>query len=65
MTARWLFKSDPEEYSFSDLLSEGRTRWDGISNNLALKNLRNTRRGDLHWSFTREASVPWWAPPKL
>jgi len=46
MAAKWLLKSDPEHYSFSDLEGDGKTVWDGISNNLALKNLRNVRRGD-------------------
>jgi predicted RNA-binding protein with PUA-like domain len=43
---KWLLKSDPETYSFSDLEREGRTRWDGVSNNLALKHLRSIRKGD-------------------
>lgn len=47
MAAYWLFKSDPEHYGFSDLVRDGRTVWDGVSNNLALKNLRATRPGDL------------------
>lgn len=47
MSSKWLLKSDPEDYSFDDLLRDGKTRWDGVSNNLALKNLRNFRRGDL------------------
>src|SRR5208283_5991720 len=47
MAAKWLLKSDPEHYSFSDLERDGETVWDGIANNLALKNLRNVRRGDL------------------
>jgi predicted RNA-binding protein with PUA-like domain len=47
LPAKWLLKSDPEHYSFSDLERDGETVWDGISNNLALKNLRNVRRGDL------------------
>jgi predicted RNA-binding protein with PUA-like domain len=42
----WLFKSDPETYSFADLERDGRTRWDGVSNNLALKHLRAARPGD-------------------
>ncbi|MGH9356083.1 MAG: EVE domain-containing protein [Terriglobia bacterium] len=46
MAAYWLFKSDPEHYGFSDLVREGRTVWDGVSNNLALKNLRAVRPGD-------------------
>ena len=47
MPAKWLFKSDPGHYSFSDLLRDGQTKWDGVSNNLALQNLRKIRRGDL------------------
>ena len=47
MAAKWFLKSDPEHYSFLDLERDGKTVWDGISNNLALKHLRNVRRGDL------------------
>ena len=47
MAAKWFLKSDPEHYSFFDLERDGKTVWDGISNNLALKHLRNVRRGDL------------------
>ena len=46
MSAKWLFKSDPDTYSFDDLERDGRTVWDGVSNNLALKHLRSARRGD-------------------
>ncbi|HJZ12281.1 MAG TPA: EVE domain-containing protein [Acidobacteriota bacterium] len=42
----WLFKSDPEAYSFADLERDRQTRWDGVSNNLALKHLRNCKKGD-------------------
>src|ERR1035437_3513033 len=46
MAAKWLFKSDPDHYSFFDLERDGKTVWDGIANNMALKNLRAIRRGD-------------------
>jgi predicted RNA-binding protein with PUA-like domain len=46
MANKWLFKSDPEHYSYQDLERDKKTVWDGISNNLALKHLRNVRRGD-------------------
>ena len=46
MGAKWLFKSDPDTYSFDHLERDGRTVWDGVSNNLALKHLRSVRRGD-------------------
>lgn len=47
MAAKWLFKSDPDTYSFADLERDGQTVWDGVSNNLALKHLRSVHRGDV------------------
>lgn len=46
MPRRWLFKTEPNEYSYNDLEQEKKTVWDGVSNNLALKNLREVRLGD-------------------
>jgi predicted RNA-binding protein with PUA-like domain len=46
VTVQWLLKSDPETYSFADLERDGQTRWDGVSNNLALKHLRSIQQGD-------------------
>ncbi len=43
---KWLMKSDPDTYSFADLERDGQTRWDGVSNNLALKHLRSAHKGD-------------------
>ena len=43
---KWLMKSDPDTYAFADLERDGKTRWDGVSNNLALKHLRSARTGD-------------------
>ena len=47
MAGKWLFKSDPDHYGYNDLVRDRRTVWDGVSNNLALKNLRAARTGDL------------------
>ncbi|MDD5542295.1 MAG: EVE domain-containing protein [Acidobacteriia bacterium] len=44
--ARWLFKTEPTHYSYSDLERNGKTVWDGVSNNLALKHLRGIQKGD-------------------
>jgi predicted RNA-binding protein with PUA-like domain len=44
--AYWLFKQEPSSYSYSQLESDGKTVWDGVSNNLALKHLRSVRKGD-------------------
>jgi predicted RNA-binding protein with PUA-like domain len=46
MPKRWLFKTEPDEYSYDDLERDKKTVWDGVSNNLALKNLREVRLGD-------------------
>jgi predicted RNA-binding protein with PUA-like domain len=43
---RWLVKSDPESYGFADLLRDGRTRWDGVKNALALRHMRSMAAGD-------------------
>ncbi len=44
--AYFLLKSEPSAYSFADLSLEGETVWDGVTNNLALKNIRLMRPGD-------------------
>lgn len=44
--AYWLFKEEPDHYSLDDLIRDGRTVWDGIENNLALKHLRSVKKGD-------------------
>jgi predicted RNA-binding protein with PUA-like domain len=46
MPKQWLFKTEPEEFSYDDLEREQKAVWDGVSNNLALKNLREVRLGD-------------------
>ncbi len=46
MPKRWLFKTEPDEYSYDDLEREQKTVWGGVSNNLALRNLREVRLGD-------------------
>lgn len=42
----WLIKTEPGTYSYDDLEREGRTRWDGVSNPVALENLRAMEEGD-------------------
>jgi predicted RNA-binding protein with PUA-like domain len=44
--ALWLFKQEPTCYGFADLQRDKRTIWDGVSNNMALKNLRQVKRND-------------------
>jgi predicted RNA-binding protein with PUA-like domain len=42
----WILKSEPSAYSFADLIREGRTAWNGVTNALALKHLRSMAAGD-------------------
>jgi predicted RNA-binding protein with PUA-like domain len=42
----YLLKTEPSEYSFGDLQREGTTIWDGVSNPVALKNMRAMKSGD-------------------
>lgn len=44
--AHWLFKQEPDDFSFADLEAAGRTTWDGVSNPVALKHLRAIAAGD-------------------
>lgn len=41
----YLLKTEPSEYSFSQLQRDGETIWDGVSNPVALKNLRTMQPG--------------------
>ncbi len=43
----WLFKEEPDHYSFDDLLRDKKTVWDGVRNPQARQHLRNVRKGDL------------------
>lgn len=42
----YLLKTEPTEYSFAKLQSEGTTVWDGVSNPVAVKHLREMKAGD-------------------
>ena len=44
--ADYLLKTEPTEYSFVDLQKDGATEWDGVSNPVALRNLREMKPGD-------------------
>ena len=56
---RWLFKEEPDHYSYADLERDGATWWDGISNNLARINLRQVKVGDrvLYYHTGKEKAV--------
>ncbi len=42
----YLLKTEPSAYSFADLQKEKTTIWDGVSNPVALKNMRGMKPGE-------------------
>jgi len=42
----YLLKTEPSEYSFQDLQKDDVTVWDGVSNPVALRNLRAMKPGE-------------------
>ncbi len=44
--ADFLFKTEPSEYSFADLQAKGSGVWDGVRNPVALRNMREMKKGD-------------------
>jgi predicted RNA-binding protein with PUA-like domain len=44
--AYWLLKSEPDSYSWDDLVAETRTEWTGVRNPAAALNLKAMQVGD-------------------
>ncbi len=42
----WLMKSEPDVYSWDDLVTEGEGTWDGVRNYTARNNMRAMKLGD-------------------
>ena len=42
----YLLKTEPSTYSFADLQHDKQTIWDGVTNPVAVKNLREMKKGD-------------------
>ena len=45
MPEYFLFKTEPDAYSFDDFLRDKETNWDGVTNPTAVKNLREMKPG--------------------
>lgn len=45
-TSHWLVKSEPDSYSYDDLVRDGKTVWDGVRNNAAALHLKAMEAGD-------------------
>ena len=55
----WLFKEEPNHYSYKDLDRDGETTWDGVTNALARQNLRKVQAGDrvLYYHTGQERAI--------
>jgi predicted RNA-binding protein with PUA-like domain len=55
----WLFKEEPDHYSYADLERDGTTLWDGVENAVARKHLREVKAGDrvLYYHTGKEKAI--------
>ena len=49
--AYWLLKTEPESFSYSDLVRLGRDCWNGVKNFAAIKNINTMKPGDLAFIY--------------
>jgi predicted RNA-binding protein with PUA-like domain len=59
LMTRWLFKEEPEHYSYADLERDGKTAWSGVNNPMARNNLRQIKPGDriLYYHTGKEKAI--------
>ncbi|WP_200932397.1 EVE domain-containing protein [Sphingomonas sp. Leaf412] len=58
--AYWLLKTEPDSYSWTDLVRDGAAEWDGVRNHAAAAHLRAMRPGDralIYHSGAEKAAV--------
>jgi predicted RNA-binding protein with PUA-like domain len=55
----WLFKEEPDHYSYADLEIDGTAWWEGVTNALARQNLRKAKPGDrvLYYHTGKERAI--------
>ena len=51
MVNYWLVKQEPNDYNYDNLSKEGKTMWDGVHNNFALKNISKMKSGVLAFFY--------------
>jgi len=49
--AYWLLKTEPDCYSWDDLVRDKSATWDGVTNAVALKHMRAMKKGDLAFVY--------------
>ncbi len=53
----WLMKSEPDVYSWDDLVAEGEGTWDGVRNYTARLHLRAMKKGDMVFFYHSNIGV--------
>ncbi len=51
MMAYWLFKSEPDVFSFEALKKKGPSQWDGVRNYAARNHMQAMKKGDLGFFY--------------
>jgi predicted RNA-binding protein with PUA-like domain len=49
--AHWILKSEPDSYSWDDLVRDGETEWTGVRNHAAAAHLRVMKVGDTGYFY--------------
>jgi predicted RNA-binding protein with PUA-like domain len=47
----WLMKSEPDAFSWDDLVAKGKAEWDGVRNHAAKLNMMAMKKGDLSFFY--------------
>ncbi|MES2158287.1 MAG: EVE domain-containing protein [Pseudomonadota bacterium] len=53
----WLMKSEPDAFSYDDLVAKGKAEWDGVRNHAAQGHMRAMRLGDLAFFYHSNIGV--------
>ncbi len=57
-TGGWVFKSEPDCYSFDDLLKEGKSEWEGVRNYASRNRMMSMKKGDRVFFYHSSCAVP-------
>lgn len=53
----WLMKSEPDAFSYDDLVKKGKAEWDGVRNHAAQGHMKAMRKGDLAFFYHSNIGV--------
>jgi predicted RNA-binding protein with PUA-like domain len=58
MARHWLFKTEPETFSWERLKREGKTEWSGVRSFQARNNMMEMKLGDLGFFYHSSTKIP-------